>query len=51
MKNMNPDFVHFLGRRAISRVCQLYYRANAYDNIIRLGLFFESIAPQHILTR
>ena len=49
MKNMNADFVHFLGRRAISRVCQLYYRASAYDNIIRLYIFFRSVASQHIL--
>ena len=49
IKNMDSDFVHFLGRRAISRACQLYYRANAYDNIIRLGMFFRSIRHQHIL--
>ena len=51
IKNMNDDFLHFLGRRAISRVCQLYYRANAYDNIVRLNMFFESISNLHILTR
>ena len=51
IKNLDPDFVHFLGRRAISRACQLYYRASAYDNIIRLDMFFRSIAAQHILYR
>ena len=49
IKNMDNDFVHFLGRRAISRVCQLYYRARAYDNIKRLNMFFRSIRTQHIL--
>ena len=49
MKNMEVDFVHFLGRRAISRACQLYYRANAYDNIVRVDMFFRSIGSQHIL--
>ena len=48
---MDIDFLHFLGRRAISRVCQLYYRANAYDNINRLSMFFSSISDQHILNR
>ena len=51
IKNLDPDFVHFLGRRAISRACQLYYRANAYDNIVRLDMFFQSIRGQHILQR
>ena len=51
IKNMDPDFVHFLGRRAISRACQLYYRANAYDNLVRLNMFFRSIGSQHILQR
>ena len=49
IKNMDADFLHFLGRRAISRVCQLYYRANAYDNVIRLNMFLRSISGQHIL--
>ena len=43
IKNIDPDFVNFLGRRAISRACQLYYRANAYDNLVRLNMFFRSI--------
>lgn len=51
MKNMDPDFVHFLGRRAISRACQLYYRANSYDNLVRLDMFFRSISNQHILQK
>ena len=49
IKNMASDFVHFLGRRAISKACQLYYRAGAYDNIVRLRRFFWSIRNQHIL--
>ena len=49
VKNMDADFLHFLGRRAISRVCQLYYRARSFDNIIRLNMFFRSIRQQHIL--
>ena len=49
LKNMDSDFVHFLGRRAISKACQLYYRASAYDNIVRLRMFFCSIRDQHIL--
>ena len=49
MKNMDADFTHFLGRRAISRVGQLYYRARAYDNIVRLNMFFRSLQSQHIL--
>ena len=52
IKNMDADFVHFLGRRAISRVCQLYYRASAFDNVLRLNMFFRSIRHQHfILTK
>ena len=51
IKNMDPDFLHFLGHRSISRICQLYYRANAYDNLKRLHMFFLSIRNQHILTR
>ena len=51
MKNLDADFLHFLGRRAISRACQLYYRANSYDNIVRLDMFFRSISHQHILQR
>ena len=51
IKNMDADFLHFLGRRAISRACQLYYRANAYDNIVRLNMFFKKIRCQHILVR
>ena len=51
IKNMDADFVHFLGRRAISRACQLYYRANAFDNIVRLNMFFSSISSHHILQR
>ena len=49
LKNMDSDFVHFLARRAICKASQLYYRANAYDNIIRLDMFFRSIRSHHIL--
>ena len=38
--NMHEDFIHFLGRRQISRASQLYYRARATDNINRLSRFF-----------
>ena len=51
IKNMDADFVNFLGRRAISKACQLYYRAGAFDNITRLRRFFWSIRNQHILER
>ena len=50
VKNMDPDFLHFLGRRAISRACQLYYRANAYDNVVRLKLFFRKLSRSHVLS-
>ena len=43
LQNMHDDFIHFLGRRKISRVSQLYYRANAVDNIKRLYVFFKSM--------
>ena len=49
VKNMDSDFLHFLGRRAISRVCQLYYRTGAYDNAVRLNMFFRSIRHVSIL--
>ena len=51
IKNMNSDFLHFLARRAVSRVSQLYYRANAHDNIVRLDMFFTRLGRQHILVR
>ena len=38
--DMPEDFVSFLGRRSISRASQLYYRAHAKDNILRLKKFF-----------
>ena len=43
IQNMNDDFIQFLGRRAIARASQLYYRANAVDNINRLRAFFAQI--------
>ena len=42
--NMNEDFVQFLGRRTITRASQLYYRARALDNIIRLKIFFGRLS-------
>ena len=42
--NMNEDFVQFLGRRTITRASQLYYRARALDNIIRLEIFFGRLS-------
>ena len=39
--NMHEDFVHYLGRRKINRASQLYYRARATDNILRLSQFFK----------
>ena len=49
VQNMHEDFVQFLGRRAIARSSQLYYRANATDNISRLRIFFEGISDIPIL--
>ena len=49
IQNMHEDFVQFLGRRAIARASQLYYRANAADNVSRLRLFFEGISRIPIL--
>ena len=49
IQNMHEDFVQFLGRRAIARSSQLYYRANATDNISRLRIFFEGISDIPIL--
>ena len=40
--NMHEDFIHFLGRRQISRASQLYYRARATDNVCRLSRFFSN---------
>ena len=48
LHNMHEDFVQYLGRRAIRRASQLYYRANPVDNIRRLRTFFRdvsSVAP------
>ena len=41
--NMQEDFIHFLGRRQISRASQLYYRARATDNINRLSRFLHKV--------
>ena len=43
-------FCAVLGRRSICRASQLYYRANAADNICRLRLFFRKISLRLILT-
>ena len=42
--NMHEDFIQFLGRRTITRASQLYYRARAIDNIIRLQIFFGRLS-------
>ena len=44
LHNMHEDFVQFLGRRAIRRASQLYYRANPVDNIRRLRTFFSDVS-------
>ena len=49
IQNMNEDFVNYLGRRKIARASQLYYRANAIDNISRLRIFFEKISESSVL--
>ena len=49
VQHMHEDFIQFLGRRAIVRSSQLYYRANATDNISRLRIFFEGISEIPIL--
>ena len=41
---MHEDFVQLLGRRAIGRASQLYYRANPVDNIKRLRTFFSDVS-------
>ena len=40
----HEDFVQYLGRRAIRRASQLYYRANPVDNIRRLRTFFRDVS-------
>ena len=47
--NMHEDFVHYLGRRKVSRASQLYYRARATDNIVRLTRFFSETSSSSIL--
>ena len=49
VQNMHENSVQFLGRRAIARSSQLYYRANATGNISRLRIFFEGISDIPIL--
>ena len=44
LHNMHEDFVQYLGRRAIRRASQLYYRANPVDNIRRLRTFFRDVS-------
>ena len=46
---MNEDFVNYLGHRKIARANQLYYRASAIDNIIRLRIFFKKISESSVL--
>ena len=42
-RNMPSEFVGFLGRRKVTRASELYYRANARDNILRLKNFFQRV--------
>ena len=46
LQNMHEDFVQYLGRRAIRRASQLYYRANPVDNIKRLRTFFTDLRSE-----
>ena len=41
IQNMHEDFVQFLGPRAVTKTSQLYYRARAADNILRLRIFLN----------
>ena len=47
--NMHEDFVHYLGRRKVNRASQLYYRARATDNIVRLSQFFSQTSSSSVL--
>ena len=44
LQNMHEDFVQYLGRRAIRRASQLYYRANPVDIIRRLRTFSRDVS-------
>ena len=48
-QNMHEDFVQFLGRRTIKRSSQLYYRAHAADNILRLEMFFARLSRSTVV--
>ena len=48
-QNMHEDFVQFLGRRAIKKSSQLYYRAQAGDNILRLEMFFARLSRSTVV--
>ena len=49
VQNMHEDFVQFLGRRSINKTSQLYYRARAADNILRLSLFFQRLTSEPVV--
>ena len=49
VQNMHEDFVQFLGRRTINKTSQLYYRARAADNVLRLSLFFQRLTSESIV--
>ena len=49
VQNMHEDFVQFLGRRSINRTSQLYYRARAADNIVRLSMFFNRLTVDPVV--
>ena len=48
-QNMHEDFVQFLGRRTINKSSQLYYRARAGDNILRLTMFFTRLSHSPVI--
>ena len=50
IQNMHEDFVQFLGRRAVNKTSQLYYRARAADNVLRLRMFFKRISMQEVIS-
>ena len=49
IQNMHEDFVQFLGRRSINKSSQLYYRARAADNVLRLSMFFHRLSQNPVV--
>ena len=48
-QSMHEDFVLFVGRRSITKMSQLYYRARAADNILRLSMFFQRLSVDPVV--